>query len=75
MVSHRHTVWVLFCTDNIIDKYYSATLLNSFCSLFSDHMIWEVSAPNKTQALHNREPMCYGKNIYTHCQWEGHRSS
>ena len=75
MVSYRHTVQVLLCTDNIINKHYSAILLNSFCSLFLDHMIWEVSASNKTQALHNRESMCYEKNIYTHHQWEDHRSS
>ena len=75
MISYRHTVWVLFCTDDIINKHHSVTLLNSLCSLFSDHMIWEVSASNKTQALHNRESMCYEENIYMHCQWEDHRLS
>ena len=75
MISHRHTVQVLFCTDSIINKHYSVTLLNSLCSLFLSHIIWEVSALNKTQALHNRESIYYEKNIYTHCQWEDHRLS
>ena len=75
MISHRHIIQVFFCTDNIINKYYSATLLNSLCSLFSGHIIWEVSASNKTQALHNRESMYYEKNIYIYYQWEGYRLS
>ena len=75
MVSHRHTVWVLPCTDDIMNKHHSATLLDPLCSLFLGHMIWEVPALNKTQALHNREPTCYGENTYMHCQWEGHRLS
>ena len=75
MISHRYTDQVLFCINNIINKHHSVTLLNSLCSLFSDHIIWEVSASNKTQALHNRESTYYEKNIYTHCQWEDHRLS